>query len=346
MGNPNAYVSYISIIMIVCVVLAAIFFAKHAKVQKLLARWSGGEYVERNSRFNMLVFHGLGALTLCALTTMITYECLANTAVSNGTQALIYVAMILASFGIYHFLVSRYCNPNGRSRKTMALEVGYGILAVITSLLVFAIFIEFSPVFIVVCAFMFWLRYPKVQAWVSRRAAGHYTVPDKRYGKIMLHGFGTLLAVAVGALAGFLVAQPFKYLFSETPIFIIIWLVCGGVAAAVYGYYTLVLRKRSQSGATPMQVQWEILWGTCMLWGWIFGAATLAGAIALAVMAIIALLVILAVGVLLWIIMFFTSAEERTVSTGGLFSHKKKEYVMKNFDGSYTDIAGNTYKEK
>lgn len=209
-------------------------------------------------------------------------------------------------------------------------EYGYSVLSFLGI---------YSSILPLIYTLIFWIRYQWICNWAAKWSRGEFTAPEKRLNFNMLHGLGALAMIAAGFVIG---SMGFISLMEATVGFFealtLIGLVLGFFAAGagLWGYWTLVC-KYSKAGLTPKGNAFKIGYGTLTLVAW-------AIAVVLAIYAVIAVVCIVVGYFLLKFILFACFSEEITVKRGGFFGGTKKVQATRNFDGTYTDLDGNTYK--
>lgn len=167
-------------------------------------------------------------------------------------------------------------------------------------------------------------------------------VPEKRWNKLLLHGFGAVLTsmiisvlITLGAAALFVSNTPGEETASQNTMTIIwgITYLLSFAGTFLYGYF-YVRHRVNKCAIMKRQAVWEMIYGVCSVYA-------IASAIVLAIYAVMIALMI-AVGLLIiWLGLSLLAGRSVDVRTTGLFSTTKK--LHENPDGTWSDSMGKTY---
>lgn len=199
--------------------------------------------------------------------------------------------------------------------------------------------IPFAAIAFAIIAYViaFWIRYSWVRKMLGKWSKEEFIAPEKRYGKLMLHGLGIVASLALSALIIQLMFMCLENVSDIGPVILGAFYILVPCSFLLYWY--IVYKVRMKSGASKRLVAFEVMYGFLTFSAW-------AAIVVLAIYAIMAAVILVVCYFLFRIIMYFCFAEQISVKSPGLFGGTKKVWAERNLDGTYTDIEGNKYKKK
>lgn len=191
----------LSLLFLVGVIYILVFWIRYSWISTYFLKWSKGEFVAPEKRFNKLMLHGLGAYVTSALLmgciVLIFGLVDSSSTVAMTIMAICYIISMPCSLLLYWYIVYKIREKSGATKRLVTFEVIYGVLtfsawAAIVALaiygIMFAIFVVVGYFLIRLILFFCFSEQISVKTpglfggikkvWAERNLDGSYTDLD------------------------------------------------------------------------------------------------------------------------------------------------------------------------
>lgn len=122
----------LSLLFIAGIIYILVFWIRYSWIPTYSLKWSKGEFIAPEKRFNKLMLHGLGVYAATALlmgcTALVFVLVDSTSTVAMTIMSICYIIVLPCALWLYWYIVYKIREKSGATKRLIAFEVSYGVL--------------------------------------------------------------------------------------------------------------------------------------------------------------------------------------------------------------------------